>query len=196
MISCLILSVVGFSSQTDRVWYFSKWIRIRFEELLLWKFDKQWARILNIECFYITDDGRSRSLQSHRQHGDLISASGQADHGEWRARQLLAPSKEKTRVRLRLIDSWNRESFPRFMQACSPCDSDFLNFENRLKDTSPAGHFERTQKDSRDSFSSTTGLPDLDWTKKSVNSPLCSLFSLALLRWNCPSSTSGKEKRK
>ncbi|XP_003399243.2 uncharacterized protein LOC100645768 [Bombus terrestris] len=48
------------------------------------------------------------------------------------------------------------------LQACSPCDTDFLNFENRLKDTSPADHFERTQKDSRDSFSSTGGLPDLD----------------------------------
>lgn len=82
------------------------------------------------------------------------------------------------------------------MQACSPCDSDFLNFENRLKDTSPAGHFERTQKDSRDSFSSTSGLPDLDWTKKSGTVHSVQLFSLALLRWNYPSSTSGKEKKK
>ncbi|XP_015435550.1 PREDICTED: uncharacterized protein LOC107191110 [Dufourea novaeangliae] len=48
------------------------------------------------------------------------------------------------------------------LQACSPCDPDFLNFENRLKDTSPGSHYERTQKDSRDSFSSNGGLPDLD----------------------------------
>ncbi|XP_053983689.1 uncharacterized protein LOC128878981 [Hylaeus volcanicus] len=49
-----------------------------------------------------------------------------------------------------------------FLQACSPCDSDFLNFDNRLKDTSPGSHYERAQKDSRDSFCCTGGLPDLD----------------------------------
>ncbi|XP_076168161.1 uncharacterized protein LOC143147112 [Ptiloglossa arizonensis] len=48
------------------------------------------------------------------------------------------------------------------LQACSPCGSDFLNFDNHMKDTSPGSHFERAQKDSRDSFSSTGGLPDLD----------------------------------
>lgn len=145
--------------------------------------------------FYILDDGRSRSLQPHWQHGDLISASRQADHGEWRAGQLLAPSKE-IRVRLRLIDRWNRESFPRSMQACSPCDSDFLNFENRLKDTSPAGHFERTQKDSRDSFSSTSGLPDLDWTKKSGTVQLCSTLLLGSPPLKLSKlATSGKGKR-
>ncbi|XP_031771363.1 uncharacterized protein LOC100871569 [Apis florea] len=64
------------------------------------------------------------------------------------------------RLDRQITENGGPDSF--LLQACSPCDSDFLNFENRLKDTSPAGHFERTQKDSRDSFSSTTGLPDLD----------------------------------
>ncbi|PBC31289.1 Fez family zinc finger protein [Apis cerana cerana] len=64
------------------------------------------------------------------------------------------------RLDRQITENGGPDSF--LLQACSPCDSDFLNFENRLKDTSPAGHFERTQKDSRDSFSSTSGLPDLD----------------------------------
>ncbi|XP_078046693.1 uncharacterized protein LOC144475043 [Augochlora pura] len=56
----------------------------------------------------------------------------------------------------------NTESDSFLIQACSPCGSDFLNFENRLKDASPGSHFERAQKDSRDSFGSNGGLPDLD----------------------------------
>nr|XP_034193225.1 uncharacterized protein LOC117610217 isoform X2 [Osmia lignaria] len=64
------------------------------------------------------------------------------------------------RLDRQITENGGPDSF--LLQACSPCGSDFLNFENRLKDTSPTGHFERTQKDSRDSFSSTGGLPDLD----------------------------------
>ncbi|CAK9828293.1 Fez family zinc finger protein 2 [Anthophora retusa] len=64
------------------------------------------------------------------------------------------------RLDRQITENGGPDSF--LLQACSPCSTDFLNFENRLKDTSPAGHFERTQKDSRDSFVSGGGLPDLD----------------------------------
>ncbi|XP_076243319.1 uncharacterized protein LOC143184743 [Calliopsis andreniformis] len=61
------------------------------------------------------------------------------------------------RLERQMTENGGPDSF--LLQACSP---NFLNFDNRLKDTSPGSHFERTQKDSRDSFSSTSGLPDLD----------------------------------
>ncbi|KAK1126008.1 hypothetical protein K0M31_005538 [Melipona bicolor] len=64
------------------------------------------------------------------------------------------------RLDRQITENGGPDSF--LLQACSPCDTDFLNFENRLKDTSPAGHFERTQKEPRHSFSSTGSLPDLD----------------------------------
>lgn len=101
-------------------------------------------------------------MQQLGQHGDFVASIGQADHGKRRTRQFLAPSKG-IRLPLQLVDHTETKNYsPRSVQACSPCDTDFLNFENRLKDTSPAGHFERTQKDPRDSFSSTGSLPDLD----------------------------------
>ncbi|CAL7940690.1 unnamed protein product [Xylocopa violacea] len=65
------------------------------------------------------------------------------------------------RLDRQIAENGGPDSF--LLQACSPCGSDFLTFENRLKDdASPADHFERAQKDSRDSFSSAGGLPDLD----------------------------------
>ncbi|XP_076648487.1 uncharacterized protein LOC143356568 [Halictus rubicundus] len=64
------------------------------------------------------------------------------------------------RLERQITENSGSDSF--LIQAYSPCGSDFLNFENRLKDASPGSHFERAQKDSRDSFGSTGGLPDLD----------------------------------
>ncbi|XP_043264513.1 uncharacterized protein LOC122404540 [Colletes gigas] len=64
------------------------------------------------------------------------------------------------RLERQITENGGPDSF--LLQACSPCDPDFLSFDNRLKDTSPGSHYERAQKDSRDSFSSTGGLPDLD----------------------------------
>ncbi|XP_076291452.1 uncharacterized protein LOC143214371 [Lasioglossum baleicum] len=64
------------------------------------------------------------------------------------------------RLERQITENSGTDSF--LIQAYSPCGSDFLNFENRLKDASPGSHFERAQKDSRDSFGSTGGLPDLD----------------------------------
>ncbi|XP_017880353.1 zinc finger protein 148-like [Ceratina calcarata] len=87
----------------------------------------------------------------------------------------LCNSTEVTVISSPRLDRQNSSSDTFLLQACSPCGSDFLNFENRLKDaaspqppppslpsTSSHDHFERNQKDPRDSFGTTGGLPDLD----------------------------------